>query len=103
MEEVPFSKIAHSYDSTLPVIETYYKMNQPEKANEVLNEWAYILKQHMFYYSQFSGAKWKNIEREFDEDVYMLYELYKLATKYKQTAIMEEMETYFKQCGLMEE
>ena len=103
LEEVPFSKIAHSYDSTLPVIETYYKMNQPEKANEVLNEWAYILKQHMFYYSQFSGAKWKNIEREFDEDVYMLYELYKLATKYKQTAIMEEMETYFKQCGLMEE
>jgi hypothetical protein len=103
LAEVPFSKIAHSYDSTLPVIEAYYKMKQPEKANEILHDWEFRLKEQMVYYTQFRGIKWNSVERDFEESVFMMYELYKLASRYGQTDIAEDMEAYFKECGLMEE
>jgi hypothetical protein len=102
LTEVPYSKVDHSYDSTLPVVETYYMMGEDDKANSLVKEWATELGQYIDYYAKFSGPKRKSVESGFEEKIYMMYELYKLASKYEQADTAAELEKFFKDRGLME-
>jgi hypothetical protein len=68
----------------------------------LVKEWATELGQYIDYYAKFSGPKRKSVESGFEEKIYMMYELYKLASKYEQADTAAELEKFFKDRGLME-
>jgi hypothetical protein len=101
LQEIPFSQLPHSYLSTIPVIEAYYVIGDPETANRILNEYASRLKQHVTYMMGFPTAKRDLVFPEIRRKAAELFELYNVAGENGQTQIVAELDEYFKNLGLV--
>ena len=100
IEEIPFSQIRHSYGSTIPIVEAYYAAGDTVRANEILNDYAKILKEYIDYYLTFPESKQNMILNEMREKVTILYELYNVAENNGQRKEADELIAYFKEKGL---
>ena len=101
-EELPFSQIRHNYYS-LGMIEGYYRAKAFDKGNALLNEYARILEENTAYFLQFSGRKAEVVDDRLRNDLGLLYELFKIAVKYQQTAEAEQIQKFFVDQGLMKD
>lgn len=101
LAEMPFDKIYYSYGSTTPIIEAYYIAGETDRANELLIQWCNNLEEHIAYYSQFKGNKSDMIMQDISEKVTFMFELQKLANVFGQKEISDQIETYFKNTGIL--
>ncbi len=102
LEELPFSQLRHNY-FTLGTVEGYYRAGRYEKGNEIMADYASVLEESITYYLRFTGRHAEAVEDRVQNDIALLYELYKLAGKYRQDASAKSIQEFFVGQGLMEE
>lgn len=93
IEEVPFSKIKHNYNSTT-LIETLYDAGETEKADALLDDFKKQIMQHINYYAQFKGVQASQIGQPLNESLIYLQNIYVIASNNGRTEIVEELEPY---------
>ncbi|MFI3265999.1 MAG: DUF2723 domain-containing protein [Rikenellaceae bacterium] len=91
LEVIPYPQIGHTYALTIPLIEAYYMAGEADKANEILVDYATLLKQKINYVQRFDVLP----EQEFREHISMLYELYTQAARNAQKEISADIEKFF--------
>ncbi len=90
LEVLPHSQISYSF-SILPVVEDYYKLGKPEKANEISRTIFEYYKTHLEYYVSLKGNSADGTDREKQIAVYIIQQLLAFAQVYEQEEIMNEM------------
>ncbi|MFI3322166.1 MAG: DUF2723 domain-containing protein [Rikenellaceae bacterium] len=93
MEEVPISKISHSYNS-YSVIEAYYAAGKIAQADELLLQFADHVLQYLNYFSQFNSSQSSRIGNAFNENLMYLQKLYMIASDSKREEIVKVLEPY---------
>ncbi len=101
LREIPFDQIPYSYLSTIPIIEAYYAVGDLETANDILNAYAGLLKEHVTYMMGFPTAKRDLVSPEIRRKASELFELYNVAGENGQMEIVRELDEYFKALGLV--
>lgn len=91
IEQMPFSQIRHAYALTIPTIEAYYAAGETQKANEILDDYATLLKDKVDYYGRFMFVP----ESDLRDSISILYELYTIAMEYGQSEHADDIEKFF--------
>lgn len=92
MEEVPFYKVGHDY-SSIGLIEALYDAGDP-RSRELLEDITDRVVSHLDYYSRFKGVQASQIGGEVNEQLIYLSNIYRLAGKYGEEDIVEQVEAY---------
>lgn len=95
IEEVPFSKIKHNYNS-VTLIETLYAAGEKERADALLDDFKKQIMQRINYFAQFKGAQANRIGQPLNESLIYLQNIYVIANNNGRTAIVEELQPYLK-------
>ncbi|MFI3331459.1 MAG: DUF2723 domain-containing protein [Rikenellaceae bacterium] len=85
LEEIPLSQIRHSYINTMPIIKSYYKAGETDKANAVFDDYFRVLGEYVSYYSSFTGKHRILVEQDMEEKMSLLAEMYSVARENGQT------------------
>lgn len=101
VEQIPFSQIRHSYATTMPVIEAYYAAGEAQKANDILNDYARILKEYIVYYLRFQGRQGELVKQSLQSNIQLLYELMVIALENDQPEIAKNIQDFFEEQKLM--
>lgn len=94
VELFPCDKFPQDY-FLLAVIENYYKLNQTEKANELLKSYAEVSNQSLNYYASLSPRLRSISMQEIQMQLQTLSQLSSMTQQFGQTEIREEIEKDF--------
>ncbi|MBP3356501.1 MAG: DUF2723 domain-containing protein [Rikenellaceae bacterium] len=95
IEVYPFDQLRYTYFNTVPLIEAYYNADAIEKGDALLNAYADNLMEKADYYLRFGGAFAEYVEDALQENLVILWELYKTSRKYGRDEIADRLNTYF--------
>jgi len=93
MELSPNERVPYN-TSVLPLIQTYYSLNDTAKANEIVNTYLIILDQEMVYYKDlqiFNPSKFQLLEGDFQMNMSALYNLFSMANTFQQQELSEKI------------
>jgi len=93
IELAPDERIPYN-TSVLPLIQTYYSLNDTLKANEIINTYLVSLDQELVYYKDlqmFNPEKFQLINNDFQMNMSALYNLFSLSNSFQQTEISEKI------------
>ncbi|MCC8089412.1 MAG: DUF2723 domain-containing protein [Rikenellaceae bacterium] len=93
-EEFPPSQIRYTYGATIPLIEAHYAAGDIDGGNEILNDYARILKEYIEYYLEFPASKKNLVFSELSQKASILYELGNVAEENRQKEIHETIMKY---------
>ncbi len=96
MEIMPENRVPFNY-FIIPVIEQYYRVEQIEKANKLVNSFYNSTQEDLRYYFSFTGEKAKGIDYEKRFGIQILGELNRIADFFKQKELSDKIEATFQQ------
>jgi len=94
IELTPHHQLSYDY-FVVPIAEAYYRLNLPEKANEIVRQLANIYGDNLSYYLSLEGSHAKAVAYETKVGMSVLQELVKLTEDYKQDELYEEVNAKF--------
>ncbi len=87
-ERVPFNT------SVIPLIQTYYSINDTVKANEILETYLVTLDQELVYYKDlqiFDPVKFQLLNNDFQMNMSALYNLFSLSSSFRQKEVADKV------------
>jgi len=93
MELTPNERVPYN-TSVLPLIQTYYNLNDSTKANEIVNTYLIILDQEMVYYKDlqiFDPSAFQLLENDFQMNMSALYNLFSMANTFQQQELSDRI------------
>ena len=103
LEVLPSPKIRYTDANTYPFIEAYYALDEMEKGDKLLTDYATVLMEYMEYYLLFDGYKANLVEGEIRNRMDSLTELYYLAAFTKRNDLIEWFNKYYRTFGYTDE
>ena len=103
LEVLPSPKIHYTDANTYPFIECYYLLEEYEKGDALLKDYAETLKEYIEYYLQFDGAQAAIVSDLITEKLDSLYELYYLAAYAQRDDLVRYFNEYFRTFGYTED
>jgi len=94
-EIMPDHKIPFDYE-IIHLIDDYFKINEMEKGNQVANQLIDNYVEQLNYLQQFRGSDAQLVDREVKIALYVLQNMYSIATQYKQEQIIKKVEPILK-------
>jgi len=93
MELTPNDRVYFN-TSVIPIIQTYYSLNDTVKANEILGTYLNILDQELVYYKDlqiFNPGKFQLISNDFQMNMSALYNLFSLSNSFQQKEMADKI------------
>ena len=103
LEVLPSPKIRYTDANTYPFIECYYLLEDYDKGDALLKDYAETLKEYIEYYLQFDGAQAALVSDIITEKLDSLYELYYLAAYARRDDLVKYFNEYFRTFGYTDE
>jgi len=98
VELTPHKKIPYDY-FILGIAEGYYKLNKPEKGNELFETYLNGLMQTQDYYMSMTQKHKKLVSSEIRQNFQIIAQLGQIAQQYKQTELAGEANNYLENSG----
>lgn len=100
MELFPSSRVPHNFFS-LPLIEMFYRTNQPDKAGSVVTDLLKTLSEELHYYYRLNQKFPNEADYERRLDFYLLSELDALTRKYDQKDLNKKIQEELKNISIL--
>lgn len=100
MELLPSSRVPHNFFS-LPLIEMFYRTNQPEKAGAVVTDLLKTLSEELHYYYRLNQKFPNEADYERRLDFYLMSELDALTRKYDQKELNKKIQEELKNVSIL--
>ncbi|MBR6671541.1 MAG: DUF2723 domain-containing protein, partial [Alistipes sp.] len=103
LEVLPSPKLRYSEANTVPFIEAYYILEEWEKGDALMLDYANTLKEYIEYYLQFDGAQAQMVSNVITEKMDSLTELYYIAGYAKRSELIKFFNDYLRTFGYTDE
>ena len=103
LEVLPSPKLRYSEANTVPFIEAYYILEEWEKGDALMLDYANTLKEYIEYYLQFDGAQAQMVSNVITEKMDSLTELYYIAGYAKRSELIKYFNDYLRTFGYTDE
>ena len=103
LEVLPSPKLRYSEANTVPFIEAYYILEEREKGDALMLDYANTLKEYIEYYLQFDGAQAQMVSNVITEKMDSLTELYYIAGYAKRSELIKFFNDYLRTFGYTDE
>ncbi len=93
MELSPQNRVPYN-TSVIPLIQTYYSLDDTVKANEILSDFVSVIEQELTYYTDlqiFNPEKFQLISNEFQMNMSALYNLFSMANSFSQKEVADKV------------
>ncbi len=100
MELFPSSRVPHNFFS-LPLIEMFYKTNQPDKAESIVTDLLKTLSEELHYYSRLNQKFPNEADYERRLDFYLMSELDAITRKYDQKEVNKKIQEELKNVSIL--
>ena len=100
---LPSPKLRYSEANTVPFIEAYYILEEWEKGDALMLDYANTLKEYIEYYLQFDGAQAQMVSNVITEKMDSLTELYYIAGYAKRSELIKFFNDYLRTFGYTDE
>ena len=96
IEVLPNNRVPYNFFS-IPVAESYYRINDTEKANDIVKQLSDILLDELGYYLNLEPRYSSSLDYEKRLNLHMLQELIRITGEYNQEDISKDLEEKFQQ------
>ena len=100
LELLPSSRVPHNFFS-LPLIEMFYRTNQPEKAESIVTDLLKTLSEELHYYYRLNQKFPNEADYERRLDFYLMSELDAITRKYDQKELNKRIKEELKNVSIL--